>query len=398
MIDTTSLQPYINLLPHAVTAFVITLLLTPLIGNLAKKFHFVDLPASMRKRTDSSNNTRLHEGIKPRLGGLAVLLPFIILTFLNVELNLANLGILTGLGILLISGVIDDRFELSAGRQLLIQLMVAILVVITGTTITNIDFAGQSFNFVSSSNPIFIGNFTYMFRFPADLITIFWILAITNALNWVSGIDALGETTTFIASTITMMLAVRAGQFGLAILPAILSGGLLGFMPYNFPPAKIFSGTAGSTGYGFIIAVLAILSGSKITTSILVLSLPIVDMLWVILYRIKTHQDLPLLKRPFVGGNVHLHHRLMSLGLSAKQTLALESITMGIIALFAFYIGGFSTHFIVLIGIIFIIFIAFLLLSYRLKKNGDNNQTVKKKPDEPPKPDTSSTPEEKYAY
>ena len=213
MIDTTSLQPYINLLPHAVTAFVITLLLTPLIGNLAKKFQFVDLPASMRKRTDSSKTTRLHEGIKPRLGGLAVLLPFIILTFLNVELNLANLGILTGLGILLISGVIDDRFELSAGRQLLIQLMVAILVVITGTTITNIDFAGQSFNFVSSSNPLFIGNFTYLFRFPADLITIFWILAITNALNWVSGIDALGETTTFIASTITMMLAVRAAQF-----------------------------------------------------------------------------------------------------------------------------------------------------------------------------------------
>src|SRR3972149_11932480 len=100
MIDTTSLQPYINLLPHIVTAFVITLLLTPLIGNLAKRFQFVDLPASMRKRTDTSNSTRLHEGIKPRLGGLAVLLPFIILTLINSELNLANLGILAGLSIL----------------------------------------------------------------------------------------------------------------------------------------------------------------------------------------------------------------------------------------------------------------------------------------------------------
>ena len=398
MIDTTSLQPYINLLPHIVTAFVITLLLTPLIGNLAKRFQFVDLPASMRKRTDTSNSTRLHEGIKPRLGGLAVLLPFIILTLINSELNLANLGILAGLSILLISGIIDDRIELSAGRQLLLQLLVAVLVVVTGTTITNIEFAGQSFNFVSSSQPVFIGDFTYIFRFPADLITIFWILAITNALNWVSGIDALGETITFIASTITMMLAVRAGQFGLAIMPAILSGGLLGFVPYNFPPAKIFSGTAGSTGYGFIISVLAILSGSKITTSILVLCLPIVDMIWVILYRIKVHKDLPILKRPFVGGNVHLHHRLMSLGFSAKQTLALESITMALIALFAFYLGGFSIPFIALVGIIFVIIIAFLLLSYRIKKNGDSKQNIKKKTDEPPQPDTTSSPEEKYAY
>jgi UDP-GlcNAc:undecaprenyl-phosphate GlcNAc-1-phosphate transferase len=307
-------------------------------------------------------------------------------------------GLVLGLIVLIIGGILDDKYELSARDQLLIQILAAVIVVLSGVTIPSVDIFGQTFNFSSVSTDVNLGLFTYHMILPADLLAVFWIISIINAINWMSGIDAIGEITVFITAFTTMLLSVRAGQPEMAMLSAILAAGLLGFIPYNFPPSKIMSGTAGTTSYGFILAVLAIISGSKITSALMLLSLPVLDMIWVMGYRFIKLKDEPFFKRPFVGGNVHLHHRLMDLGLSVTQTLYLETSMICIISVLAFYLGGFSVQLIsvmIIAAVLMVIFTVIYVIGKRKKK-----RDLDKKPDRPQPPVVRNdpTPEEKYAY
>ena len=397
MITQNSIEPYLNILPVFLFTLSFALLLTPIVGYIAKKYQFIDLPQNLRKRTDKTLQQRIHKTVKLRLGGLSVLIPFVILTLGMLDHNYKIMGLILGLVVLIIGGVIDDKYELSAKKQMLVQLVASIIVVLSGVTINQIDLLGATFNFNNFASDINFGLFTYHFIFPGDFLTIFWILIIINAINWMSGIDAIGEITTFITAFTTMLLSVKAGQPEMAMLSGILAAGLLGFIPYNFPPSKIMSGTAGTTGYGFILAVLAIISGSKITSAITLLSIPLLDMVWVMVYRFIKLKDEPFLKRPFIGGNVHLHHRLMALGLTTIQTLYLETSLIGLISLIAFYFGGFSitllTVVIIICGLLIIFTIITIILNRRKKHTshiGDNST--------PPTTPSEPTPEEKYAY
>jgi UDP-GlcNAc:undecaprenyl-phosphate GlcNAc-1-phosphate transferase len=144
-------------------------------------------------------------------------------------------------------------------------------------------------------------------------------------------------------------------------------------------------------------AVFAIISGAKLSSSIMILSIPIIDMVWVMLYRFIKLKDEPFLKRPFVGGNVHLHHRLMALGLTQVQTLLIEISAVSVSALIAVLLGGFSdflTYMAIGFTVLIIAFTAISILTHNRKK------TVIKK-DEPPQPpmqESGPTPEQKYAY
>ncbi len=394
--ETAVLQPYINLLPTLLAGFVITIFLTPIVGWIAKRFQFVDLPKDKRKRTDKTLAQRIHTIPKLRLGGIAVFVTFIGLILLQGRLNPQILGMLAGLVVLLIAGAIDDKYELSARNQMIAQIIAALIVVLSGVTITQLDFAGQRFVFDGFRQIFDLGIFQYEFIFPGAFITVFWILLLINAINWMCGIDAIGEVMTFIASFTSMLLAVRADQYELAMISGIFAFNLLGYIPFNFPPSKIISGTAGTTGYGYILAVLAILSGSKITSAIMVLSLPLIDMIWVVIYRLIKLKDVTFFKRPFVGGNIHLHHRIMALGFSQIQTLFIEIAIISSVSLIAFYFGGFSNEFMIVITISVILLGIFTFITI---KNG------RRKPIEPPKTDAppplsqdEPTPEEKYAY
>lgn len=390
--------PYIEILPTALIILVTAFFLTPIIGAVAKKFGFVDLPQNQRKRTDKTLATRIHTEAKLRLGGVAVIVPFLIVALSLVGGNPKITGLILGLIILLIGGVIDDKFELTARKQMLIQLLAAVVVVLSGVTITQITFAGITLDFSSWTHSFNLGLFTYNCVFPGDFITLVWILGIMNAINWMSGIDAIGELTTFIAAFSTMLLSVRAGNFEIALLAGTLSAAVLGFVPFNLPPSKIMSGTAGTTGYGFILAVLAVISGAKITSAIMLLSIPIIDMVWVMVYRFIKLKDVPFLKRPFVGGNVHLHHRLMNLGLSQAQALWLEISIVSVISVLAFGISGFSENFLALIIIIAVLIISFTVLSIVLRKQKRKNSIKKDDTPQPPMVSSGPTPEQKYAY
>jgi len=398
MIQQASWAPYFDILPAFLLVFAAALLITPLIGFIAKKYKYIDLPIALRKRTDKTLAQRIHKVPKLRLGGLAVLIPFLLALIFMAGGDHKIWGLILGLLVLVIGGVIDDKYELSANKQMLLQVIAALIVVLAGTTIMKFDIFGTTLNFNLFATDINFGLFIYHMIFPADIITILWILVIINAINWMSGIDAIGEITTFITAFTIMLLSVRAGQNEIALVSALLAAGLLGFIPYNFPPSKIMSGTAGTTGYGFIIAVLAIISGSKITSALMLLSIPILDMVWVMIYRFIKLKNEPFLKRPFIGGNVHLHHRLMALGLTNAQTLYVESSVIGLISVLVFYLGGFSMPLISLVIIFTVLLIIFSIISIVSRKK--KNIVTPRIPKDTPPPVTSSeqSPEERYAY
>lgn len=396
-----TLQPYIELLPLALTAMISALLLTPLIGHFARKYGFVDLPAVLRKRTDDSIDTRIHTDVKPRLGGFAVIIPVLILALFNVSLSKEIVGLLIGIVIVAISGAIDEHkdTELSSSKQFLFQFLGALMIVLSGSSILSIQIVGMNLDFDLFSHGFQIGSFLYTFVFPADFLTILWIMAIMNALKWVFGLDSLGEMTTFIACITLTLLSVKFGNYNLALITALAAGGLLGYLPYSLYPAKIFSGAAAQNVYGLLLATLSIIGGGKITTSILLLSIPILDMIWVIIYRLRKYPELPFYKRPMARGRVHLHHRLMEMGFGVKQTVLIESLAMSIISIVAFYFSGFSAKSLAILVVVALVLTGFLLITVLSKRRAARALTIRESEPEPPTTiSEEQSPEDRYAY
>lgn len=389
------LEPYIAMLPELFMAFALTLLLTPVAGYIGKRFGFIDTPQSKRPRSENARTL-------PRIGGLAVMFSFLFVVLLNINLTPPIWGMLIGLLILMISGAIDDKYELSSSSQFFFQFLAASITVIAGTTITFIQVAGVQFDLNMFSHEFFIGDFIYNFIFPADLFTIFWIILIINALNWVFGIDALGEGITIIAAITIMLISVKTGRLELALVSGVLAASLMGYFPYNYPPAKIISGTIGTSSYGFLIAVMAILSGAKISSAVLLLTLPLLDMVWVIIYRMKHYKNIPLLHRPFQRGRIHLHHRIMSAGYTVKETLVLEMSIMAVISVVSFYLAGFGVKLLTTaIMIAIILSLTVLIIIYSKKKREQDRQKrirIENQDDPPPPIEEDIPPEEKYAY
>jgi UDP-GlcNAc:undecaprenyl-phosphate GlcNAc-1-phosphate transferase len=287
--------------------------------------------------------------------------------------------------------------------QLFSQLAAAIVIVLSGIKILQIDLAGinLSFDWWHTSIPLFSSVISIVF--PADFITIIWIVVIINAVNWMYGMDSIGEAMTIIAAVTTALLSVRAGLIGNAIIALSLAGGVLGFLPFNIYPSKIIGGTAGATGNGFLLAVLSIMSGAKFTNAIILLLFPIFDMVWVMIYRLNKHRNEPFLKRPFISGKVHFHHRLMDLGLSQRQILFVEIIIISTISGFGVYFSGFSNTFIFLVVSLCILTIIFAIVSIYMRRREKNVLPTLRKAalenEKSAKPsDDDIPPEQRYAY
>jgi UDP-N-acetylmuramyl pentapeptide phosphotransferase/UDP-N-acetylglucosamine-1-phosphate transferase len=150
----------------------------------------------------------------------------------------------------------------------------------------------------------------------AILFTLFWIVGMMNTINWLDGLDGVAAGVTLIASGVLFIHTFRLGQLSLALLPLALAGAVLGFLLFNFPPAKIFLGS-GAPLLGFILAVLSIIGGTKAGTALLVLAIPILDVAWQILNRARTGHS------PFQADRGHLHHRLYDVGVSNRAIVAL---------------------------------------------------------------------------
>jgi UDP-N-acetylmuramyl pentapeptide phosphotransferase/UDP-N-acetylglucosamine-1-phosphate transferase len=184
-----------------------------------------------------------------------------------------------------------------------------------------------------------------------------WIILVMNAINWADGIDGLAGGITLITSATILILSLRpeVNQPFIAILCIIFIGTVLGFLIFNFNPAKIMAGTSGAMFMGFVLAVLAVFSGTKIATALLVLAIPIIDSLWVIGERFRNHKSI------FKPDRNHLHYKLIKLGWSERKiVLSYWAITF-LIALVALNTRAFGKGIVLVITAIIMIFILIIV-------------------------------------
>lgn len=397
----TTLQPYLEYAPYFLISLLVSFLLTPIVGFIATKLKILDLPAKFRKPSDKTRKTRIKKYIVPRAGGLAIIIPFLLILLVTQELNTQIGAIVIGVIILTISGILDDKYQLPWKYQALAQILASLIIVAAGISIDRVQSPfDTSIDLRTFVLPFHIGTTQYSLALPADIITIIWILMMINAVNWIFGTDSLGEGISIIAFLAILFISVKAQTPLTACIAAIAAGGLLGFIPFNMPPSKITSGTTGTSFYGFLIAVLSILGGVKVASSVIVLIIPIIDMLWVIVGRIQRNgvtRFIEVFRVTTTGDDSHLHHRLFKLGLSPLQVAITEWIGVGICAILAFFVGDLpKATIIVAIGVVVLfIFLGISLLlriHVKIRKGMESRITRRRQLQK------DDTPEDRYAY
>lgn len=277
----------------------------------------------------------IHQKPLPRLGGIAIFIAFLIVTlayyiFSKNNFSLSSiqvfgvdkqlLAILVSGSIVAISMSIDDLIGLRAWQKLFIQIFATLIIISSGIGINTLaNPFGPTINLNSVYIPILqIGGITYHFSLWSDLLTLFWIVGMMNVINFVDGVDGLAAGLSSIGSLFIFLLAIELGtsQGPIGLISIILTGSIMGFLVWNFPPAKIFMGDSGSMFIGFLLGVLPLLSGGKLATAFLVLGFPIVDGIFVAFFRILRR------KNPFTTPDkTHLHHRFLLAGFSPRQAV-----------------------------------------------------------------------------
>lgn len=292
-------------------ALVGALVITPWVRKAAFKIGAIDQP----------EQRKVHSKIMPRMGGLAVFLAFALAVLFTQQLDKRIIGLLTGGFLIVLLGILDDTKGLPAKVKLLGQIAAAAVV---------IPFEIQV-QFIT--NPL-TGQMVHL-GFWGIPVTIFWIISVTNAVNLIDGLDGLAGGTSFIAAltlaAVTWQQAALLGGAGMEVvgLALILAAAILGFLRYNFFPAKIFLGDTGSMFLGFALSTMAVMGVAKAATAIsvivpmVIMGIPLLDVCFAILRRYQSHRPI------FQPDKEHLHHRMMALGLSHKQTvLAIYAINL----------------------------------------------------------------------
>lgn len=312
-------------------SFLIAAVVSPFVIAIYKKRNWIDDPSTQRHVKIT------HKKPVPRGGGLVILMAVLISSLLFLELNTEVFYILIGAVILAVMGTFDDIKDLNPYLRFLVGIGVASLIVMAGIKMEYITHPFQN-GVIYFDHPTFIRNgipVTYSFPFLSSVLTVLWIVWNMNIVNWSKGIDGQLPGVVGIASIFIGILALRfsadPAQQNVYLLSFIVAGAYLGFLLWNAYPQKIMPGYgAGSLG-GYFLAILAILSGAKLATSLLVLALPTADAVFTITRRLLNK------KSPFWGDRGHLHHKLMDVLGWSKRTTAffywLTTAVMGFIAL-----------------------------------------------------------------
>ena len=302
-------------------AAIISCLATPLVKMLSVKYGAVDVPKDGR---------RMHDHPIPRMGGLAIFFGFMTSMLLFVALDPAKKGMLAGAVIIVILGVLDDKYSLPAKPKFLVQVIAALIAVMAGNRIE-----------VLSNPNIFSADPIWELGWLSFPVTVIWIVAITNAVNLIDGLDGLacGVSTISAATMLIIALIVTeldiVSELDVAVMMAALAGACMGFLPYNFNPAKIFMGDTGATFLGFIMATVSVEGMFKMyglisfVAPFLILGLPIFDVCFAVIRRV-SHGQSPM--KPDRG---HVHHRLIDMGFSQKQAVGVLYVISAILGLSA---------------------------------------------------------------
>jgi len=325
--DAGAAVPY--LLGAFAAAALISFVLTPVVRGQAIRLRMIDRP----------NHRRVNVRPVPRGGGLAFVVAFLVvavaLVLLNLQFSFIRLptrlepgeivALLAGGALAAVIGALDDRYDLRARWQLLGQLALALGAVALGIGIevVNNPFGQGSIPF----NALFVFGFTVL-----------WIVGMINSVNFIDGLDGLSSGIALIAAltlgVISLTTQVAGGQPFVALLCFVLAGALLGFLRWNFHPATIFAGTSGTMFIGYTLAVLSILGAAKVAVALLVLGVPIIDTFWIIVRRVLAGRS------PFTPDRGHLHHRLLDLGLTHRQTVVLIYVICAGLAILSVILSG----------------------------------------------------------
>lgn len=313
-----------------ILAFVVTFVTTPYTMKIAKKVGAIDIPKDER---------RAHKKTIPRFGGPAVILGFLVSTiYLLIVMSIENsinlfgvqeywkklLGFLLGIMVISIFCIVDDIKTIKPITKLIGQVLASI-----GIAISGIRIEGIVLPFL---------NFPEIHEITSIMLTIGWIVIVTNAINLIDGLDGLSSGISVISAISLLVIFVLNGSSLISIiLITALAGALVGFLPFNFSPAKTFIGDTGSNFLGFSLAVISILGSAKTYTAavivlpLIVLGLPIFDTIWAIIRRLLKGKSIKAVFKPDKG---HLHHKLVAKGFSQKQAVL---ILYGISAIFGMF-------------------------------------------------------------
>ncbi|WP_138159874.1 MraY family glycosyltransferase [Peptoniphilus catoniae] len=331
-------------------AAILSLVFTPLARILAIKTGFVDIPKDKR---------RMHKKPIPLLGGLAIYLGILIPIFIFMDLSKELWGLIIGSTLIFISGLIDDKRDLSPKAKMAFQFAGAIILVASGS---RVEFFTNPFKFGESVI------FLKIFSIPA---TIFWVVGITNTVNLIDGLDGLAAGVSAISALSLMIIAKELGYNDISLLAGLVAGACLGFLPYNFNPAKIFMGDAGALFLGFVLSYISIEGVMKsaaaltIFVPVLILGVPVFDTTFAMIRRKINGKSM------VSADKGHLHHRLLRLGLSQRQTvmiLYLISIIFGILANLVSTVNAKIGLFISVLVVIATIVLAFIFGMFKSKE------------------------------
>ena len=315
--------------------FLVSVLLVPIVKKVAKHIRAMDVP----------NARKVHKVPMPRLGGLAIYIAFLFGYILYGQISTQMISILIGSFLLIIVGIFDDINSVPAKYKFLVQIVAAAIVVIYGKLgFSELTVFGLSFHF-----PMIIN----------DILAIFFIVAITNAINLIDGLDGLSSGISaiyFLTIAIIALITNKIGGIDI-ILSLIMLGATLGFLFHNFPPAKIFMGDTGSLFLGFMISVIALL-GYKVTTftSLVVLAIPIFDTLFAILRRLLKGQSIA------EADKEHFHHQLLKMKYSpVASILIIYAIDITFAAVSILYVLG-DNQLAIAIYVVLMILLLFIIL------------------------------------
>lgn len=297
-----------------ISAVIISFVMTPPARRLAIRVGAMDVPKDSRK---------IHSKPMPYFGGLAIYIAIMACMFVYMPHTKTNISIMIGATIVVLAGIIDDMYDMPAKVKLLLQIIAA-LVAING---------GVQIHFIT--NPLSTTGISYLLSWLSYPITLFWLVGITNTINLIDGLDGLASGVASIAATTLLFTAANLGHDFIVMQCAIIAGASLGFLPFNFNPAKIFMGDTGALLLGYMLAVTSVLGMVKsvaavaLAVPIFALGLPIFDTAFAIIRRY-------INKKPIMQADKeHLHHKLMKSGLNQRQTVLIMyfiSMMLGIIA------------------------------------------------------------------
>ena len=355
------MQPIFKLaLIPGITATFIAFLVTPFIIKLAKKFKVIDDP-NVNKHIKV-----IHKYPVPRMGGLATYLAILLpsLIFLPVDKHL--IGILIGLTLITLVGILDDKYNLNPYLRLILGLLATLAPIAAGIGISFISNPGGGI--IDLSSPQIVINFLGRQRsiwILSDLFGLFWIVFVMNMLNMgAKGVDGQLPGVVVISALSIAALSLKFSaditQWPVITLAAITAGSYLGFLPWNFYPQKIMPGYAGSTLAGYLLAILAILSTTKVGILMVVLGVPLIDTGYVIARRILSG------KSPVWGDRGHLHHRLLGIGWSKRRIAIFYWAITALLGFIALNLNTTSKLY-TMVGITIVLGGVILWLTYRQK-------------------------------